>query len=106
MLSDAFAKRNANNSLATRNAAYAESLKRSRSQRALILEAFEVAGASGLTREEAAAKTVLPLQSVCRPILDLERAGVLVETERKRPTRYGKTAVVLCHRDAFTRGAE
>lgn len=85
----------------TRAAAFRDSRKRSKGQRALILEAFEAAGALGLTREEAAAKAAIPLQSACRPVLDLEREGLLIETTRKRPTRYGKTAVVLVHRDAI-----
>jgi hypothetical protein len=85
----------------TRAAAFRDSRKRSKGQRASIIEAFEAAGARGLTREEVAAKAAIPLQSACRPVRDLEREGLLIETTKKRPTRYGKTAVVLVHRDAI-----
>lgn len=82
--------------------AYRESLKREGTVKGLILDAFEAAGDRGLTREECATATGLPIQSVCRPVLDLLQASWLVKTDRRRLTRYGKAADVLVFREGMT----
>jgi len=52
-------------------------------------------GPRGATRDEISIALQLPIQSVCHPVNYLLHAGVLIETNRTRLTRYGSPAAVL-----------
>lgn len=60
-----------------------------------ILNAVRSCGERGATRDEIAITLNRPIQSVCRPVLDLLRDGAIVELGVMRKTRYGKFAAVV-----------
>lgn len=67
----------------------------------LLLEIIawtESRGQYGGTRDEAATALKRPLQSVCRPILNLLQDGELVDTKTRRQTQWGREATVFVHR--------
>lgn len=49
----------------------------------------------GATREEIAIATGVSIQSCCARMVELIRAGFIVETDRKRKTSTGRNAVVI-----------
>lgn len=53
----------------------------------------------GMTRESSADSTNRGVQCVCKAILALIADGLIVETNRRRKTRHGSTAVVLVARE-------
>lgn len=59
------------------------------------LNAVRSCGPRGATRDELAIALDRPVQSVCRPVLDLLRDGSIVEPGDMRKTRYGKFAAVV-----------
>lgn len=71
-----------------------------RGTRILVLRAIVDSGSKGLTREETARKTHLPLQSVCGRVRDCVKRGWVYETTRTRKTNSGSPAAVLCATDA------
>jgi hypothetical protein len=64
-----------------------------------VLAAVRNAGPSGLIRDELASAFEIPVQSVCPVARALLNDGELVETKLRRPTRWGRLAAVLVHRD-------
>lgn len=64
-------------------------------QRARIFDFVARQGSRGATRDEIAAALELPSNSVTPRVLELIRKGHLQETDRRRPTRYGRAAVVM-----------
>ncbi|MGP1345558.1 MAG: hypothetical protein ACTS3F_02665 [Phycisphaerales bacterium] len=64
------------------------------SVRARLLDAIRAAGPSGLTNDEAAALLGAPIQSVGPRCLDLREAGLVVDGGDRRPTRWGRAAIV------------
>lgn len=53
----------------------------------------------GATRDEIAEALSLPVASVCGRVASLLKQGRIAETSLRRPTRNGKTAVVLIGKD-------
>ena len=49
----------------------------------------------GATRDEIAIHCERPVQSITRPVLDLINDQSIVETKNRRPTRWGRSAVVI-----------
>lgn len=49
----------------------------------------------GLTRDGVVEYSGILIQTVCGRVLSLVRAGILVETGERRPTRNGRQAAVL-----------
>lgn len=65
------------------------------SRAAIVLTAVSVRGEHGLTRDELAEQTGIPLQSLCGIVRRLLDDRLLVETDATRPTRTGSAAAVL-----------
>jgi predicted Rossmann fold nucleotide-binding protein DprA/Smf involved in DNA uptake len=86
-------------SAATRSTAAVEALKRSPTRQAKIEGFIVLRGQRGATRDEIAMELSMPIQSVCEPVLSLERSGRIVATTRHRLTRTGSKAVVLVAAD-------
>ena len=63
-----------------------------------IVSHVKKCGTDGCTRDQLASENDCPLQSACRPILELIRAGVFRE-QGYRSTRLGKPARVFIHGD-------
>lgn len=64
------------------------------SQRQRVLEYIE-SRKRGATRDEIANALGLPLASVCGRVNELVKSGAVVETDKRRTTSTGGTAVVL-----------
>lgn len=71
-----------------------------------ILLSIRNAGAYGRTRDELAFILARPIQSICRPVLDLLRDEAIIETAIVRKTRWGRFAAVLVDRDAASGGKQ
>lgn len=90
----------------TEQAAAEQVAVRSGTQRARVLVALAAAGDKGLTDYEMSLRA-----SICRPHVagtrraDLQRLGLVVQTDRTRPTDTGCMAVVWCCTDAGRRVA-
>ena len=71
-----------------------------------VLKLVRSCGTRGATRDEIAIAIERPVQSVCRPVLDLLNDGAIIETAECRPTRWGKLAsVVVDAQQHFPKGA-
>jgi hypothetical protein len=64
-----------------------------------ILISIRNAGEYGRTRDELAFILSRPIQSICRPVLDLLRDEAIIETAIVRKTRWGRFAAVLVERE-------
>jgi hypothetical protein len=64
-------------------------------QRSRVFEFIASKGEFGANRDEIAAALELPTQSVSPRVVELIRLGMIRETDRRRPTRSGRAAVVL-----------
>jgi hypothetical protein len=75
-------------------------------QRARVADFYRTQAPGGATREEAAIRLGLPIQSICPRVRELigDGTGVLVESDETRLTRAGKPAAVLYWRDAIDIG--
>lgn len=61
----------------------------------LLKQAFIDRGQVWLTREEAADKLGIPLQSVCSLVLQLKKAGIIFESEKTRDSHCRRPCVVM-----------
>ena len=64
-------------------------------RQALILRFVVSKGDFGVTREEISTATGIPLQSVCDPVLQLLRQGLIRENGKTRKTSSGSQAAIL-----------
>lgn len=60
-----------------------------------VHRAIADAGADGMTAQQVEDATGLPGNTVRPRIVELRRAGLVVESDQTRPTRSGRSAVVL-----------
>lgn len=79
----------------TRSAAMQAANKKLPKRRQMVAELLEAAGPSGLTRLEISDRLSIPYSGVPRLVTELIDAGVVHDTAKKRPTRYGKNAAVV-----------
>jgi hypothetical protein len=64
-----------------------------------VLNYVRKCGAAGATRDEIAMHLDRPVQSITRPVFDLRNDQAIVETPARRPTRWGRLAVVCIARE-------
>lgn len=67
-------------------------------QRARLARDLEGSGVLGLTQDEASVRLGIPRQTLTFRFRELEGDGLAVKTDRKRPTMFGRLAVVYVHR--------
>lgn len=79
----------------TKAMAHSSARPRQADRRKRIAAYVRSCGARGAHREEIATAMAMPLQSVCSPVLELLREGVLIETPQRRPTKTGSMAAVI-----------
>ncbi len=75
-----------------------------RERKRIIIEA--IARMSNPTRDSLSEHTGIGLQSICGPVLELIRDGLVIETAERALTRAGSNAVVLRLADHISGGAE
>lgn len=85
----------ADQGIVSRNETYVETLPNHNKQAGLVLAAIASSGLDGMTREELAAKLRLSIGSICGRVRELKETGVVIDTERRRPTSNGKSAAVI-----------
>lgn len=76
-------------------------------QRLRVLKHVERMATVGATRDEIAEALAMPVSSVCGRVDELldERWPDLVETDQKRPTKFGRPAVVLVAKTVFDKSS-
>jgi len=86
--------------LRNRNAVRDTTKPRHGGDRDRVLERLRQLGLMGATRDELSISMVMPLTTVCGRVRELLDVYMIIETDMRRETRHGKTAVVLQYRGA------
>lgn len=63
--------------------------------RGMVLDAFRGAGVAGLTADEVAGRLRLSVLAVRPRVSELRKAGLVIDTGRRRANRSGRSAMVL-----------
>jgi hypothetical protein len=78
-----------------RNDTYVATAPRHTGDRLRVMNHLESIGAYGATRDELSITLSMPLTTVCGRVRELLDLGAVIETDQRRVTRTGSTAVVL-----------
>lgn len=81
--------------LRNRNAVHDATKPRHGGDRDRVLERLRHLGLMGATRDELSISMVMPLTTVCGRVRELLDVYMIIETDIRRETRTGSTAVVL-----------
>ena len=78
-----------------RNDVYQETMPRHGKDGERVLQKLRSLGYHGATRDELSISLLMPLTTVCGRVNELLKQQLILETDQRRQTRTGSTAVVL-----------